>query len=479
MSVKNECSLLELDELTQAVSGIHVLGSGNFYFDSVQTDSRAVVKNTMFVPLIGENQDGHKYVPQAVESGASVVLISLANFEKDGSFFSDISLKHPDVFFIAVENTLTALQKAAGRYVEKFPELIKIGVTGSSGKTTTKEIAAAILRQKYNVITNKGNLNSETGLPLSVFTIRKEHEVGIFEMGMNRENEIGEISAVLKARYGIITNIGTAHIGCLGSRENIAREKAKVFDHFYGIGTAFIPKNDDFASFLADQVDGHVVYYGDGCDEHVKFSADLGLDGTEFFIDGEKAVLKLPGRYNYGNALAAVALAKHLGLSSSQIAAGINSLKGMFGRSEVIKGKYTVIQDCYNANPDSMEKALDFISSVSCSGKKILVLGDMLELGEDSLKEHEKAAVQAMDTAASLVIFAGNEMKAACDKALELEAEKKSGIKIEYAEGCSMDTMKKIGDILAANAGEGDIILVKGSRGMGLERVVKLILGEA
>ena len=479
MAGENGNSLLELDELLDATGGIHVLGSGRFYFDSVQTDSRAVEKNTLFVPLIGEKQDGHAYIPQAVEKGASAVIISIKNFENNGNFFSEISMNNPSVYFIAVENTLTALQKAAGRYVERFPDLIKIGITGSSGKTTTKEIAAALLRQKYNVITNKGNLNSETGLPLSVFSIRKEHQVGIFEMGMNRENEIGEISAVLKPRLGIITNIGTAHIGCLGSRENIAREKAKVFDHFYGIGTGFIPENDDFADFLAEQVDGHVVFYGEGCDENVKFSADLGLDGTEFYICDEKAVLKLPGRYNYNNALAAIALAEHLGLSAGQIVKGFESLEGMFGRSEVIRGKYTIVRDCYNANPDSMEKALDFAGSVSGNFGKILVLGDMLELGEDSVHEHEKTGEESVSCGCSLIVFAGTEMKAAYEKAVETAAAKKNDVKLEYVEGCSDAAMKNIARIVEDNACAGDFILVKGSRGMGLERAVSMILGDS
>ena len=161
------------------------------------------------------------------------------------------------------------------RSVEKFPHLMKIAVTGSSGKTTTKEILVSIMKQKYNVICNQGNLNSETGLPLSVFKIRSEHECGIFEMGMNRENEIGEISAVLKANFAIVTNIGTAHIGLLGSRDNIAREKAKVFDHFHNFGTGVIPFDDDYVDFLKDQIEGKVVLYGQDTDT-VKYVADLG-----------------------------------------------------------------------------------------------------------------------------------------------------------------------------------------------------------
>ena len=150
---------------------------------------------------------------------------------------------------------------------------------------------------------NEGNLNSETGLPLSVFKIRKEHELGLFEMGMNRAGEMGEIAAVLKPRFAVITNIGTAHIGNLGSRENIAAEKARIFEHFHSFGTAVIPREDDFASFLENQVDGNVVFYGEGCDESISSVKDCGLDGTSFMVDGHKASLCLPGKYNFRNAM--------------------------------------------------------------------------------------------------------------------------------------------------------------------------------
>ena len=473
-------SLLLLDEVLAAVDGIHVLGGHNFCFTSVQTDSRNVEKDTLFVPLIGENQDGHKYCQSACEKGASVIFIAQQNFEKNSQYFVDISRLYPDVYFIAVENTMTALQKAAERYVEKFPSLIKIGVTGSSGKTTTKEIAASILSQKYKVITNKGNFNSETGLPLSVFNIREEHEVGLFEMGMNRENEIGEIAAVLKPSYAIVTNIGTAHIGKLGSRENIAREKSKVFDYLNTFGTGFIPKDDDFADFMADYIDGngHAVFYGQDCDESVKFLQDKGLDGTEIQIGDYKAVLSLPGKYNFKNALAAIALAKYLSVSDEQIAKGIESLKPMFGRSQVLHGKYTIVQDCYNANPDSMEKAIDFVSSVTSSRKKIFVLGDMLELGDSSKADHEAAGIQALNSSADLLIFAGDEMKSAYEKVISDEKFKSAENKtVKYFSGHSDETVQEICNAVTDFAQPGDIILIKASRGMGLERITEKLEG--
>lgn len=466
-------SLLTLDEVLESTGGIHILGNGNFCFTSVQTDSRNIEPKTLFVPLIGEFQDGHKYIPQAIEKGASVIFVAMANYEKDPEFFTNSSLKNPEVFFIAVENTMHALQAAAGKYVEKFPHLIRVGITGSSGKTTTKEILVSILSQKYNVVSNKGNLNSETGLPLSVFDIRKEHQVGVFEMGMNRHNEIGEISAVLKPRFGIVTNIGTAHVGNLGSRENIAIEKGKIFDHFNGFGTAVIPRDDDFAQFLADRVEGKVVFYGDGQDESVKFIRDAGLDGTEFSIDGQNVTLSLPGKYNYKNALGAIALAKVLDVSSEQIADGIKELKPMFGRSQVVKGKYTIVQDCYNANPDSMEKAVEFISSITSSNKKILVLGDMLELGEASVQEHRKIGLAASDSGAALVVFIGQEM----ENGYEALVEKNPNLVAVFVSGKTDESIEKAVEEICSVAEAGDIILIKASRGMGLERITEKLQG--
>lgn len=465
-------TLLTMEETLESTGGIFVLGDGNWHFSSVQTDSRLVEKDTLFVPLIGEFQDGHKYIPQAVEKGASCVFICLSNYEKNPAFFNEIHNSNPEVNFIAVENTLTALQKAAGKYVEKFPSLIKVAVTGSSGKTTTKEILAAVLARKYRVVTNKGNLNSETGLPLSVFNIRKEHEAGVFEMGMNRENEIGEISAVLKAHYAIVTNIGTAHIGLLGSRDNIAREKAKVFDHFDSQSTGVIPFDDDYAEFLEKQIRGKCIHYGKDTDS-VKFIADLGLKGTEFSVGKNRAVLKLPGKYNYKNALGAIALCQELGVSDSEIAQGINGLEPMFGRSQVIEDKYTIVQDCYNANPDSMEKSIEFVSSVTSGEKKIFVLGDMLELGADSEKEHEKTGIMAAESSADKVFFVGTEM----ENAYKAACKKSSGDRFVYCSEKTDDALMTISLEIKKEFSEHSIVLIKASRGMGLERLTKFLCG--
>ncbi len=476
-------SLLSFDDLVSATGGMLLLGAGQdgFCFSSVATDSRKVQAGSLFVPLIGEKQDGHAFIPQALEKGASVILIALANYERDSSFFVDLSLKYPAASFIGVEHTLHALQAAAARYVEQFPDLIRIGITGSSGKTTTKEIARALLSQKYRVIANEGNLNSETGLPLSVFTIRPEHKVGLFEMGMNRRDEMKEIAAVLKPRFAVITNIGTAHIGMLGSREAIAEEKSHIFDHFSGFGSAFIPKDDDFAAYLAEQVEGNVVYYGDGLPENVRFVKDRGLAGTDFTIDGRPVTLTLPGAYNYRNALAAISLAQLLSLSTEQIIAGFASLKPLFGRSELIsdeKSGIRIVQDCYNANPDSMEKAIGLLASDE-GGAHFLALGDMLELGEASQEAHRAVIAAAAASGATLVLI-GREMAAAL-AAMQGSADL-NGPDGPVTPACFPDSsdasLAQAADFLHKKMRRGDALLIKGSRGMALERLTALLTGD-
>ena len=484
-SAENIESLLKLSETLEAVGGVLLnrdFPSENFCFTSVQTDSRQVVEKSLFVPLIGEFQDGHLYVQKALEQGASAVFISKKTSKNLLDGFKKQAADNKNVAFILVENTMRALQQAAGAYARKFPRLIRCAVTGSSGKTTTKEIAASILRQKFSVIATKGNFNSETGLPLSVFNIRSEHELGLFEMGMNRVNEIGEIAEVFKPNYAIITNIGTAHIGILGNRQNIANEKKKIFTYIDSFGAAFIPKEDDFASFLEKGVKGKVVKYGLDADPGVKVVVDEGLAGTVFTVDGLLMRLSLPGKYNFLNALGAIALAKELGCTAEQIKAGIESLKPLGGRSTIKKGKYTVLEDCYNANPDSMEKALDLCADTKIEGKKIYVLGDMLELGEESEAAHSKIGEKALSSDADMIIFFGFEMNYAFEKAIEiaqkkssLADEKISSVRLIYIgnkdESAIEDASKEILDF----AESGDLILLKGSRGMGLERILPKI----
>ena len=482
--MSDQKSLLAFDELLQSVYGKYVgfaRGSRQFSFDSVVTDSRAVKPGSLFVPLIGENQDGHKYIPDALKAGASVVFVTDSVYEKNPKYYLQLASENLDAALVVVQNNMEALQNAARAYVKKFPNLIKIAITGSSGKTTTKEILASVLRQKYNVVATQGNFNSETGLPLSVFNIRPEHEAGVFEMGMNRENEIGEIARVLEPNYAIITNIGTAHIGILGSRENIAKEKRKIFSYIKEDGAAFVPADDDFAGFISEGVKGTVVRFGKDVPVEksgVAFVSNDGLDGTRFEIDGVETRLNLPGLYNYTNALACVALAKKLGLSAGQIRDGIESVKTLSGRSNIVvintkkdsKGeskKVMLMYDCYNANPDSMEKALNLCGSLEIKGRMIFILGDMKELGDKAAEEHSRIGALATLSKPDLIVFVGPEMENGA------KAAKFSGFtNIRYFPTADVD---KVSAFVLDYAKDDDFILLKASHSMNFDMIAKKI----
>lgn len=470
-------SLLKFSELVVAVGGNVLPYSGNeeIVFTSVATDSRNVIPGALFVPLIGEFQDGHRYIPEALKKGASIVFIAESEYAKNTDAYKDLAYARHTAF-ITVPNTLAALQNAASAYVRQFQNLIRIGITGSSGKTTTKEIAAAILRQKYRVVCNEGNLNSETGLPLSVFKIRDDTEIGLFEMGMNRRNEIGEIAAVLRPQYAVITNIGTAHIGILGSRQNIADEKKKIFSYIDKNGAAFIPVKDDFAEFLASGVNGRIVYYGtdpsDAAVCGIRFIKDKGIEGTVFSVDGIEITLPLPGKYNYSNAVAAVSLTRCLGVDPVQIKKGIECIEPLTGRGKIshisLNGRtLTLFEDCYNANPDSLSKTLEFCASIP--GRKIFVLGDMLELGTASHEAHGaivKLASGFLEKTGGMLILVGNEMKTAAESGILPE-----GVDVVSFALHDDETITSIAELIYKSAFDGDFILLKGSHGIGLERV--------
>lgn len=465
-------SLMNIEEVLSGVKGNLLSGKrDSFYFSNVATDSRNVKQGSLFVPLVGEFQDGHKYIPSSLEKGATVVFLSENSYENEKDSYLDLIKKFPEVSFICVKNTLTALQNCAQKYVEKFPHLIKISVTGSSGKTTTKEIANSILSEKFNVVCNKGNLNSETGLPISCFEINDKTEVALLEMGMNRVDEIGELALTFKPKYAVITNIGTAHIGLLGSRQKIAEEKKKIFNFLGKDGIAFIPKNDDFADFLSSNIEGKVIYYSK--DEDFSQIQNLGIDGSTFVFKGEKINLSIPGIYNLYDCFAAVKLADSLGLSAKEIKAGVEKVKPLNGRSKILKGNFNILEDCYNANPDSMQSSLEFSDELEIDSNKIFVLGDMKELGNDSENEHEKVGKIVAESSCNLSVFIGSEMKAAYEKCKELNGN--NNLKILYFEKYDDEEIKKIAVEILKFAKKGDFILLKGSHSVHLERFIDLL----
>lgn len=469
-------SCLTFSELIQSVKGKCLSKTQNCFFTTVATDSRNVIKDTLFVPLMGEFQNGHKYIPQAIKSGASVVFINKTEFNSKKDEYRQLILQHPEVTFVQVKNTLHALQDAAECFVAKHKNLFKISITGSCGKTTTKEMMVAVFKAKYHdkVAYTKGNFNSETGLPLSVFAMSDDAEIGIFEMGMNRVNEIGEISKVLKSNYGLITNIGTAHIGILGSQKNIAKEKRKSFDYISEDGACFVPYDDIFADYCTKNCRGKVVKFGPGVDSSISgvtFIQNLGLRGTKFSLDGLEITLPISGKHNYLNALGVIAVAREFGIEKEFIKEGLESLKKIDGRMEIEEqtfnngAKVTVINDCYNANPDSMGKVIDFVSDLDDVGRKIFILADMKELGEKSVEGHALIGDKLEKSKADLIFLIGEQMQHA-NSHLSL------GKNVCYYKDNSDSVIKEIASKLLKYVQTTDVIVLKGSHSMQVDRVL-------
>jgi UDP-N-acetylmuramoyl-tripeptide--D-alanyl-D-alanine ligase len=442
----------------------HALSSGEAYippakdagFSSVSIDSRSLLPGALFIALCGEKTDGHRFLQEVFSRGAAGALVER---RKISGFGLDALARSHGAALLPVEDSLAGLQRLAAAYLDRFPGLLRIGITGSSGKTTTKEIALSICRAEKETVANAGNLNSETGLPLSVFEVRRRHQIGIFEAGMNRPGEIGELARTLRPHIALITNIGSAHIGRLGSRLAIAREKKTLFSAFTGSERALIPAADDFSSFLAQDIHGTASFFGAA---DAPGTRSLGLYGWEIDWEGKTARFPLPGRHNLENALAAAALARAAGLSDTAIRAGLEAASALFGRGEIVEhAGVTILRDCYNANPESAAAALAFCDELDWPGRRFYVLGAMRELGGASEAAHRALGTRLARSKADAVFLYGAETACAAENA------RSTGKPVFYT-----DDMDALRAALARALSPGDLALLKGSRGCALEQAL-------
>jgi UDP-N-acetylmuramoyl-tripeptide--D-alanyl-D-alanine ligase len=470
---------MDFASLNAAVHG-RTLGPGAGWpgFDSVCIDSRKVKPGSLFVALEGAVQDGHRYVEAAFKAGARCALVEESKVRDPILGLEETAGRH-GALLIAVENSLRALQDAAMAYLEKFPKIILIALTGTAGKTTTKEIAAAIIGQEMRTVMNPLNLNSETGLPLAVFETRDFHEVGIFEFGMNRKGEIAELARVVKPHIALITNVGLSHIGNIGSPEGIALEKKQIFLYQNEDDIALIPAGCGFREVLAEQLKGIARFYGPESLEDLGPVRDLGFRGSEISWAGERVRFGLPGKHNVADALAAIAIARELGIGAAAIRRGLESVRPLFGRSEILEGGMTIIRDYYNSGPESAAAAISFCEDLEYPGRKVYVLGSMLELGNFSAAEHRKLGEILSRSAADMVFLYGREME---DAAAELEKRNRptgdySGGR-EFVRFFHTNSMDDLSSSIKNYVKPGDMILVKGSRGCALERLDSVLMGE-
>jgi UDP-N-acetylmuramoyl-tripeptide--D-alanyl-D-alanine ligase len=357
----------------------------------------------------------------------------------------------------------------AAAYLDLFPNLLRIGITGSCGKTTTKEITAAMIGREKRVVYSEGNLNSETGLPLSVFNVRACHEVMVAELGMNRKGEIKCLAKVFRPQIAIVLNIGLAHTAYLGGKRGIAAEKKAIFSRFSEKDSAFIPKGDEYASFLAQGVKGKVHLYDFSTEASWGGAESAGVSGSDIVWEGKTVRFPLPGTHNLHNALAAALLAREAGVSDQGIREGLALAKPLYGRGEVLHGAVTLIRDCYNANPESMRAAIDFCDSLPVpeGGRKVYIIGSMLELGDESCTAHHSLIARLAASGADSIFLYGQELLNAAAGIRDAQLDGK----LMWA-GDDMDALKKA---VSAYVRPGDLVLLKGSRGCELERVEEVL----
>ena len=469
--------LMNALELAQATNGTILFGSEDDSFSSVCVDSRTVESFSLFVPLRGKKLDGHGFIEQAIKKGAKIILVDSLYAKEEKNKLEDLS-KAKNVSFIEVKNTLHALQNASHFYLTKMNLKLKIGITGSSGKTTVKEMAGSLFSQKYKTFVSQGNLNSETGLPLSIFMLKPFHEVGVFEMGMNRKGEIGELSRVLSPDVAIITNIGSAHIGMLGSRKAICAEKKEIFSHFTNSSVGFIPECS-FTDFLKDVKNGKMVIFGASYLKGFEGFESLGLSGSLIKYAGEEIKLNLPGEHNVENAILAITLGQYFGFNAKEIKKALEGVSASFGRSEVKQGFLTCFFDCYNANPESMSEAINFSSSLVWNGRKIAIIGSMLELGEESVEEHRKICEKALNSNFDVLYFFGNEISLGLESYLTKNQMSKGDFDRLFKKKVFVykdEEFELLKNAVSNVIQEHDFVLLKASRGLCLERLEDVLL---
>lgn len=453
---------LDAGFVADAVSGRIIQGDSGKIIRGVSIDSRTIQKGELFFAIIGERFDGHDFIQDALKKGASAVIL-----ERELKFDENIPV-------IKVEDTTKALQDLAAAYRLLLKDLKVVAVTGSAGKTTTKDMTASLLQMKYNTKKTSGNLNNNYGLPLTLLDIEDE-ELAVLEMGMSKVGEIGLLAEIAKPEIGVVTNVGETHLASLGSVMNVARGKRELIEALPEDGTAVLNYDNGLVRDMSKVFRGReIIYYG--LDPEADLYADnikTTSDGVEYLVhyQGEGAVIYLnrPGIHNIYNSLAAIAVALKLGLNWSEIQKAFSKIEYSSLRWDVkhIDG-IKIINDAYNANPMSMKAALDTVMEME-KKRLILVLGGMLELGEIERPAHIELGEYIQEKGVERLFTVGE------PASLIAEGARRKGMKEKQINVCKNNS--EAAHILKNILKSGDIVLVKGSRALKMEEIVEELSG--
>jgi len=463
---------ITIEEIMRATGGQLISGQNDNFITGVKHDSRECADGDMFVAIKGENQDGHKYIPQVVEKGCKTVLVSHTD-EWYEEAVNRAGGRADELNIIKVDDTVHALGDLAGYYLSTL-DVLKIAVTGSVGKTSVRDMIYYALSEKYVCGRNLKNYNNFIGLPISIFQFDDDTEAVVLEMGMDRFGEIDRLAGIVKPHIAVITNIGMSHIENLGSRDGIFRAKMEVAEHITAYndmhsGMLVFPCDEEFLTRERTAGDYKQIIIGeDGRSEYIISDVDdFGLEGIQFNLehkqDCHKIRLNVPGRHNAVNAALAMAVGNAAGLSAEEIQRGLLKTELTGSRLRKVKtDRLSIIDDTYNANPDSMKSALKVLELSEAKGKKTAILGDMLELGDESERQHYGVGLFAAGLKIDNLVAIGERA--------EKIAEGAKGREIEVLYYENKEEFFKDVDRFA---GIGDIILVKGSRGMKMEQIVE------
>ena len=451
----------KITTIARACDGVIINKGDVEIVNEISTDTRTIKKGNLFIPLIGENFDGHTFIGDAIKKGASAVLVQEDRVEN----ITNID----GVNIIQVNNTLEALTRIAHYYKNLF-NIPFIGVTGSVGKTTTKDLIAGVLSKKHNVHKNIGNFNNEVGLPITLFNLEPYHDISVLEMGMSSYGEILNLVNIVHPDIAIITNIGVSHIKYFGSKENIMKAKMEITANLKQKDYLLVNGDDEYLKNINKKdKDYNIVFYG--LSPHNDFYPtdieDLGENGSTFIINvaGKPIRFKIerPGLHNIYNVLAAIWIGIKYRMTPGEIQNGLDNFELSKMRLEVInKNNIKIIDDTYNASPDSMRAAIDVLKSMKAD-RKIAVLGDMFEMGDFAEEGHRNVGSYLADKKIDLLVTVG-EMA----YWIALEA-KKNGLENMFTVSTNEDAI----DILKRNIRDNDAVLVKGSRGMAMEEIVR------